>query len=94
VLDRHSLGLACACVSSVSDAAFEASQKAVVLYMPHPELALSLRAGAIASVFLGSTWISKGNLLKQIVDAARSSDFLKAWAVAGSINVAATQLML
>jgi len=38
--------------------------------------------------------MSNGNLLKQIANAARSSDFLKAWAVAGSINVATTQLML
>lgn len=92
--DGDALGLTYAFASSVSDAAFEASQKALVLTMPRPELALVMRAGVISAIFGGTFLATEDDAVRRLRSIFSSPEFLKAWAVSGSSNVAATNLMI
>jgi drug/metabolite transporter (DMT)-like permease len=89
-----SLGLTFACASSAADAFHEATQKAMASYLPHPELALSIKAGLIAIVFLTRYFQQESMAWARFIDTFSSPDFLIAWAVAGSVNVTANFFMI
>lgn len=89
-----SLGLKYAFASSVADACHEATQKITASYMPHPELSVAIKAGIIAITFLASYLQQEANSWNQLIGALSDWDFLVAWGVSGSINVAANFLMI
>lgn len=88
------LGLALAFASSAADACHEAAQKAMATFMPNPELALALKSGIIALVFLASYFQQQEDAWAQLLVTFTRADFLTAWLVAGSINVGANFLMI
>lgn len=88
------IGLALAFTSSASDACHEATQKALAAYMPHPELALALKSGIIAGVFVCTYFTQEHEAWPRLVGTFGDRSFLTAWAVAGAINVGANFLMI
>jgi drug/metabolite transporter (DMT)-like permease len=62
--------------------------------MPHPELSVAIKGGIIAITFLASYFQQEANSWNQFIGALSDWDFLLAWGVSGSINVAANFLMI
>eukprot|EP00747_Dinoflagellata_sp_TGD_P083217 gnl/TRDRNA2_/TRDRNA2_162015_c0_seq1.p1 gnl/TRDRNA2_/TRDRNA2_162015_c0~~gnl/TRDRNA2_/TRDRNA2_162015_c0_seq1.p1 ORF type:complete len:443 (+),score=57.65 gnl/TRDRNA2_/TRDRNA2_162015_c0_seq1:47-1375(+) len=85
------LGLAFAFTSTVADSFQEAVNKALAA---SPELALVLRAGIIATVFIVSYFQQEHDAWARLLESFSNPDFLTAWAVAGAMNVAANFLIM
>jgi drug/metabolite transporter (DMT)-like permease len=89
-----SLGLTFALASSAADACHEAAQKAVVAYLPHPELVVAIKGGIIAITFFASYFYQEVDAWSRLIETFKSHEFLKAWLVSGAINVCANFLMI